>query len=856
MALARGLPATEEAIGNHRMSGAKRNLLNAPVMGLVGATKYYGPVEALKAVSINFRRGQVHAVVGENGAGKSTLIGIATGAVPPDFAVIRVSGKEIKRPNAKKLHRAGVAVTFQHPELAEEMTVFENLQLAAPSLKGAAGRAEAERLLAAVGSEQHAMPLNARVRDLTLAQQHIIEIAGAIASKPKVLFFDEPTEPFQHADIEKLFGLIKQLREEGVAVVYVSHRLHEINELADHITVLRDGKSIDSRPASRITTDQIITMIAGRPLDQVFPDKAKRAGDTVLEVRNLSGHGFTNVSFSARAGELVGVTGVEGEGQRQFLRTIAGLERRTAGSVQVNGKGVEGNTTAAARKAGIGFVTDDRHEEGLFLTLRVRENIGIGALDRISTAGVIDRKRDRALTKEVMDRLGIYTGYRIKEHDDTTAAELSGGNQQKALIGREIADEPAVILIDEPTKGVDVGARTEIYERLRELAESGVAVVVSSSDGIELAGLCDRVAVFARGQIVKELAGETLTDEAITEANMTATVAREGGPARTKETEKRWRRIMAADHFPAAVLAVLTTIVLLGTTAISDGFLSAFNIGTMLTFLSILGFVSIAQLGTIVVGRIDLSVGALAGFVVVLASFLMPDGGGPWDSLWGAVQILAFTAAFGLFQGWLVTWCNIPAIVVTVATFIGLQGMSLVLRPQAGGSITDDITDVTQWGFAAVPACFLAMAVIVAVFEFALFRTALGRRLRAVGSNPLGATRVGIRVNRHILLAFVLSGVLSGIAGLILAGQVGIGSPATGVEYTLMSITAVVLGGTRIAGGRGSVLSVFMGAALVQSLSSASSFINQDSAIHLTVLGAVTLVAATFFSVARRERTG
>ena len=200
--------------------------------------------------------------------------------------------------------------------------------------------------------------------------------------------------------------------------------------------------------------------------------------------------------------------------------------RRTAGSVRVNGKAYEGNSSAAARKAGIGFVTDDRHEEGLFLTLRLRENIGIGALDQISTAGVIDRKRDRALTREVMDRLGIYTGYRIKEYDDTTAAELSGGNQQKVLIGREIAGEPEVILVDEPTKGVDVGARAEIYERLRELAESGVAVVVSSSDGMELEGLCDRVSVFARGQIVKELEGESLTDEAITEANMTAKVAR------------------------------------------------------------------------------------------------------------------------------------------------------------------------------------------------------------------------------------------------------------------------------------------------------------------------------------------
>lgn len=838
------------------MSTGTRNLMGAPVMGIVGATKYYGPVEALKAVSINIRRGQVHAVVGENGAGKSTLIGIAAGAVPPDFAVIRVAGKEIKRPNAKKLHRAGVAVTFQHPELAEEMTVMENLQLAAPKLTS---REEAKRLLESVGSEQHAMSLDARVRDLTLAQQHIIEIAGAVASKPKVLFLDEPTEPFQQADIEKLFKLIKQLRDEGVAVVYVSHRLREIEELADHITVLRDGKSIDSRPASRITTDEIVTLIAGRPLDQVFPDKAKGRGEVKLQAEKLSGPGFTNIDFTASAGEIVGVTGVEGEGQREFLRTLAGLERREGGAVQIKGKPVEGTSTAAAREAGIGFVTDDRHEEGLFLTLRLRENIGIGALDRISTAGVVDRKRDHALASEVMERLGIYTGYRIKEDDDTRAAELSGGNQQKVLIGREIAGEPEVILIDEPTKGVDVGARTEIYERLRELADSGVAVVVSSSDGMELSGLCDRVAVFARGQIVTELEGEGLTDAAITEANLTATVARIDGPQRkTRNYDTPWRRIMAADRFPAAVLSVLVAIVLFGTASVSEYFLSPFNIETMLTFLSILAFLSIAQLGTILVGRIDLSVGALAGFVVVLASYLTPDGGGVGQTVYGVALILGITALFGLVQGWLTTWLNIPAIVVTLATFIGLQGMSLVLRPQAGGAITDHLSDVTQWNLAGMPACFLAIMVIVVVFEFVLFRTGLGRRWRAVGSNPMGATRVGVRTNRHIMMAFILSGVLTGIGGLILAGQVGIGSPATGIDYTLMSITAVVLGGTRIAGGRGSVLSVLMGAALVQSLSSASSFVNSDSAIHLMVLGGVTLVAATFFSVARRdsERTG
>jgi ribose transport system ATP-binding protein len=311
---------------------------------------------------------------------------------------------------------------------------------------------------------------------------------------------------------------------------------------------------------------------------------------------------------------------------------------------------------------------------------------------------------------------------------------------------------------------------------------------------------------------------------------------------------------MGADHFPAAILTVLTAAVLFGTDGLNEYFLSAFNINTMLTFLAILAFISIAQLGTILVGRIDLSVGALAGLVVVLASFLMPDGAGPGEALWGAVLVLAIAAGFGLVQGWLITWLNIPAIVVTLATFIGLQGMSLVLRPRAAGAITDYTTDVSQWGTEAIPICFVAIVVLALVFEYGLFRTGLGRRLRAVGSNSLAAIRFGVNPNRHILLAFVLSGFLTGIGGLILAGQVGIGSPATGIDYTLLSITAVVLGGTKISGGRGSVLSTLMGAALVQSLSSASSFINQDSAVHLTVLGAVTLVAATFFAIARRER--
>jgi ribose transport system ATP-binding protein len=302
------------------------------------------------------------------------------------------------------------------------------------------------------------------------------------------------------------------------------------------------------------------------------------------------------------------------------------------------------------------------------------------------------------------------------------------------------------------------------------------------------------------------------------------------------------------------VLAVLTAIVLAGTAAINPFFLSPFNISTMLAFLAILTFVSLAQLVTVLVGAIDLSVGALAGLTVVLASFLTPDGAPTVLVLGGALLILACTTAFGLLQGWLATKVRIPAIVVTLASFVGLQGVSLALRPKAEGVITDALSDVFQFSLLAVPLGMILALAVVAALEWALFRRQIGRTMRAVGSSPLAAERLGIARHRHILLAFGLAGLLTGIAGLMLSGQVGIGSPATGIDYTLMSITAVVLGGASVAGGRGSFVCTLMAAMLVQAISSASSFINSDSSVHYAVLGLVTLLAAIFFSVARMRR--
>ena len=430
--------------------------------------------------------------------------------------------------------------------------------------------------------------------------------------------------------------------------------------------------------------------------------------------------------------------------------------------------------------------------------------------------------------------------------------ELSGGNQQKVLFGREISAKPTVLLVDEPTKGVDIGSRSEIYQRLRAIADQGLGVLVSSSDGIELEGLCDRVLIFARGRIVHELTGAAVTDAAITEANLTTTVSR-ASEAPTAARDRRWSNFAASDHFPALVLAVLTIIILGGTQALNSYFLSPFSIKSILSFFSILAFLSCAQLATVLVGAIDLSIGPLAGLCVVLASFLAPDGIMPGPLAAGVIFILMCTTAFGLLQGLLITSLRLPAIVVTIATFIGLQGVSLLLRPTAAGTIDDAISDAAQFQIWFLPACVVLTFALVGGAEWLLYRTAFGRNFRAVGSSPLASARLGIDSRRLTWLAFVISGLLTGIGGLMLAGQVGIGSPSTGSDYTLMSITVVVLGGASVSGGRGSFISTMLGAALVQATSSASSYIDANSSVHYTVIGTLTLLAAIFFSVARRR---
>jgi ribose transport system ATP-binding protein len=447
-----------------------------------------------------------------------------------------------------------------------------------------------------------------------------------------------------------------------------------------------------------------------------------------------------------------------------------------------------------------------------------------------------------------VDRLAIRT-----PSIEAPVDALSGGNQQKVLIARAMLAEPRVLLADEPTRGVDVGARVEIYRILRDAADAGQAVVVHSSDTIELQGLCDRVLVFSRGRVVRELDGDAVTEDEITGAAVTATAA-QADRARGTRRPDRWRRFLRGDYAPSLVLLVLVLLLAAYTASVNDRFLSERNLQGMLLLASALAFVSLGQQVIVLAGGLDLSVGAVAAMVVIAISSFVVDGSGAGELAIALAASLAIGALVGVANGFLVRWVKLPPVLATLASLIVLQGIALLLRPQPGGMIDRPFTDLLKTTLGPLPVAFLVALVAMLVCEWALRRTRVGLWLRAVGSDEAKAYRTGAPVRRTWVLAFVACSMFAAAGGVMLSSQVGIGDARLGGTYALTSITAVVLGGASIFGGRGSFVGAFLGACLLQTIFSATTFLSLGTAWQYWLPGILVLVAAGLFSRARGIR--
>jgi ribose transport system ATP-binding protein len=809
-----------------------------------GITKTYAGVVALSDVSVDIRPGEVHAILGENGAGKSTLMNVATGGTEPDTGEVLFEGRSVSPLSPKTAADLGIAIVHQHPAVLPDMTVLENLQVALPARLFADGSvAAATRMLERVGLE---VDLRERVEALTVAQRHLLEIAKAFAVDPKVLVLDEPTAPLGGAVVDRFFDLIRDCVRAGTAVVYITHRMAEVRELAHRVTVLRDGRVRGTSEVDAISDEELLALIVGRKLESTFPDKLVPAeGADDLRIADLAGQGFVGVSTTAARGAIIGVAGVVGNGQSDLLRALAGLEP-FSGTVEIGG-------TAYTRRELLhraAYMPADRLSEGLARSLSVRENTAVAALRRFTVGPLLSTARE---VKQVGTALA---SLRVKAASmDAPILSLSGGNQQKVVIARALLSEPVLLIADEPTQGVDVGARADIYAILREASGRGIPVVIASSDTKELEGLCDQVLVMSRGHVVATLTGDEITEERMVHAAVSSrTEAIEAPEALREDRTTGIRRFLRGDYAPSALVA--TILVVLGAVLVSQNpaFLSDFNISNLLTAATALGFIAMGQNIALLTGGIDLSVGPLAGFLVVIASFFINDGKSPGSVVLGLVLMLATALLVGLINGALIRFARFTPIAATLALYIALGGFALLLRPTQGGYIAQSIQDTVNLSFGPIPLFFLVVVALTVVMEVLLRRRRWGWRLRAVGSEEDAARNIGLNVNRTVVLGYVATSAFVFLGALMLMGQYGIGDPSQGSAYTLTSITAVVLGGTSLLGGRGTFIGPLLGALLLQQVLSATVFLGLGTVFQYFFQGLLILAAAILYTTGRVRR--
>ncbi len=495
-------------------------------LSLRSVSKAFGAVQALRDVSVECRVGEIHALVGENGSGKSTLLGIASGFLALDAGVVEIGGRRLPRASPAAARRLGLGIAYQDYSHVLDLTVAENLYLAVPDGVRPPHRQLASWADATLAPFQLDVDVHATAASLSLAQRQLFEFAKALLTRPKVLLLDEPTTALGPQDVERFHELVLEQARAGVAIVYVSHRLPEVLAVADRLTVLRDGVGQGTHDAADVSEDDIVAMMIGRPLAVAFPERRQpRAdADVLLEVSGLCGERFGPVDLLVRKGEVVGIAGAEGNGQVPFLRALAGIER-AAGGAACDGTELDISSPIGPLRAGVVLLSGDRRGEALFPVLSVRANATVQVLRRLARLGVVGRSSERDAIGELVRRLRV----RMSSAEQPIQS-LSGGNQQKVSLMRPfLRGDVKVILADEPTQGVDVGARFDIYEALRAKADEGVALVVKSSDPLELAGLCDRVLVMSRGRIVEEIAADALSERRIVEAIVGSPAARVGG---------------------------------------------------------------------------------------------------------------------------------------------------------------------------------------------------------------------------------------------------------------------------------------------------------------------------------------
>jgi ribose transport system ATP-binding protein len=824
-----------------------------PVLAVRDIEKSYPGVRALEDVSFDCRAGEIHGLVGENGAGKSTLMRILAGVIQPDAGTIRVKGKPVVLTSPRHAHDLGIAMVYQDTRLVDDLDVAQNILLGREpgSLLLVNRRVLEERSESILRRLGFPLDLRRPVRDLSTAERQIVEIGRVLATDPSLLILDEPTSALGRGDVQRLGEILRGSRAANTGVVFISHRLREVLNLADRITIMKDGKVVETVVNAGLTENYLVNRMVGRTLSLTFPPKQSNPGSIRLKVTNLTSAGlFTGVSFTVSSGEIVGLGGIQGNGQREIVRALFGMLPAT-GEVQLEGVQLRLGSPRDAIRAGIVYVPADRRRESVFAPHSIRENIAVPHLRAWSTFGTLNFPLERSLVSKMVLQFRVRT-----PSIEQPIGLLSGGNQQKAVFGRWILAQPKLYIFEEPTQGIDTGAKLELYEVIRKLAEQGAAIVLLSSDLLELIGLADSILVVTHGSIVDRVAAAEATEERIigsavaTGRTIEALDSAESSPKKVNHANPPSLLPVAnalARRYTGGLLLVGALLVLAAyTSSQSRYFFTERNLGNLVIQIVPLALASIGQMTVILLAGIDLSVGPLISLVTTIASFTIidgPSGGG------GILLCLVTGLIVGGMNSALIIWLRIPDLISTLATYSVVFGLALVVRPSPGGSVSEGFADLVTLRLGWFPVAGLAVLAISAIGEILLVKGRIGTRLYAIGSRPEAAFVAGIRVDRVRCFAYLFCGFMAALAGLVVAARIGSGDPQAGSQFTLSSIAAVVVGGTSVFGGRGTVVGTLFGATLLVMLQNALNQLHVTAYYQYIWTGALLLSAVALYSI-------
>ena len=834
----------------------------AAAASLRAATKRFGGTVALANGTFDLIPGDVLALLGENGAGKSTCVKLLAGVYRPDSGAVLVDGRPVENWSPLEAARRGIAVMHQHPGLFGDLSVFENIfmgHMPRDRLGGideARMRARAKELLEVVGLSCRPEQL---LKELRTSEQQLVEIARALSVDAKVLIMDEPTAALSQREVERLFAVVAQLKARGVAMMFVGHRMEEIYRVADRIAVLRDGILIAVHPASELDRDRAVQMMIGRALSSVYPQWRSTPGDVVLEIGGLSREGaFKDISFELRAGEILGLGGLVGSGRTEVARVLFGIDRPSGGRISVAGREMAFADPPAAMAAGIAYVSEDRLGQSLVMDFPILSNASLPVIGKATMAGLVMRRSELSLVEPHLKRLRLkFSSF------DQPVKTLSGGNQQKVVLSKWLATNPRVLILDEPTQGIDVQSKAEVHSMIAELAQQGLAIILISSELPELVGMCDRIIVlregrqtahFARGEANQERVIRAATDADHDAPATVPTIAAEdaASDARGEASGGVLRRIVSRREFG---LACAVAVVALPVTLLNPRMLSSDNLTAIAMDAALLMIVAMAQMLVLLTRNIDLSVASVIGLAAYgAASFMHSHPDSP--VLAGVAVASAIGLSCGLVNGLVVTFGGVPAIVVTLGTLAVFRGLNSIW---AGGhqisadQVPQSWLDMTGARIAGVPTVILIALAAAVVIALLLKRLPSGRELFAIGSNPEGALLIGIRKTMLVLGAFLIAGLLSGFDGALWASRYATVDARVALGYELTVIASVVVGGVAIRGGAGTVLGVALGALTLLVIQNGLTLVRVDPLWLQGVYGLVILIAVGVDTIVGRR---